>query len=107
MLYTKRGNVMRPINEEKVIHNLGQLGDNYGLVVLAKLSNKEQEQRIILSELEHYNQHMIKQSLELLVENQFLQVRIEEIMPPNIYYKLTEQGALLIPVLEQIEALNI
>lgn len=97
---------MRSVNEDKVISNINQLGHNYGLIVLAKLSNVEREKRDLISELESYDQQKIKQSLELLVENEFLQVRIEEIMPPNIYYSISEKGEQLIPFIKQFEQMK-
>ncbi|MDT3994957.1 winged helix-turn-helix transcriptional regulator [Mammaliicoccus fleurettii] len=97
---------MHSVNEDKVISNINQLGHNYGLIVLAKLSNVEREERDLFSELVSYDQQKIKQSLELLVENEFLQVRIEEIMPPNIYYSISEKGEQLSPFIKQLEQMK-
>ncbi|WP_411353534.1 winged helix-turn-helix transcriptional regulator [Mammaliicoccus sciuri] len=49
---------------------------------------------------------IIKASLELLKQNNLINIRTEEIMPPNIYYHLTKDGELILQMIYKLESLN-
>ncbi|EZX15034.1 winged helix-turn-helix transcriptional regulator [Mammaliicoccus sciuri] len=97
---------MTSINEVKIEQNMNHLIQNYGIQLLNYMSDCEREEKAILSAFEKVDSHIIKASLELLKQNNLINVRTEEIMPPNIYYHLTKDGELILQMIYKFESLT-
>nr|WP_269669938.1 winged helix-turn-helix transcriptional regulator [Mammaliicoccus sciuri] len=70
------------------------------------MSDCEREEKALLSTFEKVDDRIIKSTLELLKKNNLINVRTEEIMPPNIYYHLTKDGELTLQMIYKFESLN-
>ncbi|MCD8796885.1 winged helix-turn-helix transcriptional regulator [Mammaliicoccus sciuri] len=97
---------MTSINEVKVEQNMNHLIQNYGIQLLNYMSDCEREEKALLSTFEKVDDRIIKSTLELLKKNNLINVRTEEIMPPNIYYHLTKDGELTLQMIYKFESLN-
>nr|WP_279390633.1 winged helix-turn-helix transcriptional regulator [Mammaliicoccus sciuri] len=70
------------------------------------MSDCEREEKALLSAFDKVDDQIIKASLELLKQNNLINIRTEEIMPPNIYYYLTKDGELILQMIYKFESLN-
>nr|WP_275590067.1 MULTISPECIES: winged helix-turn-helix transcriptional regulator [unclassified Mammaliicoccus] len=70
------------------------------------MSDCEREEKALLSVFDKVDDQIIKASLELLKQNNLINIRTEEIMPPNIYYHLTKNGELILQMIYKFESLN-
>nr|WP_269154486.1 winged helix-turn-helix transcriptional regulator [Mammaliicoccus sciuri] len=70
------------------------------------MSDCEREEKALLSAFDKVDDRIIKASLEVLKQNNLINVRTEEIMPPNIYYHLTKDGELILQMIFKFESLN-
>nr|WP_243893235.1 winged helix-turn-helix transcriptional regulator [Mammaliicoccus sciuri] len=70
------------------------------------MSDCEREEKALLSVFDKVDDQIIKASLELLKQNNLINIRTEEIMPPNIYYHLTKDGELILQMIYKLESLN-
>lgn len=96
---------MTSINEVKIEQNMNHLIQNYGIQLLNYMSVCEREEKALLSVFDKVDDQIIKASLELLKQNNLINIRTEEIMPPNIYYHLTKDGALILQMIYKFESL--
>lgn len=97
---------MTSINEAKIEQNMNYLIQNYGIQLLNYMSDCEREEKALLSAFDKVDDRIIKASLELLKQNNLINVRTEEIMPPNIYYHHTKDGELILQMIYKLESLN-
>ncbi|CAG7912607.1 MULTISPECIES: winged helix-turn-helix transcriptional regulator [Mammaliicoccus] len=97
---------MTSINEMKIKQNINHLIQNYGIQLLNYMSDCEREEKALLSVFDKVDDQIIKASLELLKQNNLINIRTEEIMPPNIYYHLTKDGELILQMIYKFESLN-
>ncbi|MCD8847045.1 winged helix-turn-helix transcriptional regulator [Mammaliicoccus sciuri] len=97
---------MTSINEMKIKQNINHLIQNYGIQLLNYMSDCEREEKALLSAFDKVDNQIIKASLELLKQNNLINIRTEEIMPPNIYYHLTKDGELILQMIYKFESLN-
>ncbi|WP_323708277.1 winged helix-turn-helix transcriptional regulator [Mammaliicoccus sciuri] len=97
---------MTSINEMKIKQNINHLIQNYGIQLLNYMSDCEREEKALLSAFGKVDDQIIKASLELLKQNNLINIRTEEIMPPNIYYHLTKDGELILQMIYKFESLN-
>lgn len=97
---------MTSINEMKIKQNINHLIQNYGIQLLNYMSDCEREEKALLSVFDKMDDQIIKASLELLKQNNLINIRTEEIMPPNIYYHLTKDGELILQMIYKFESLN-
>ncbi|MFP4879863.1 winged helix-turn-helix transcriptional regulator [Mammaliicoccus sciuri] len=97
---------MTSINEVKIVQNMNHLIQNYGIQLLNYMSDCEREEKAILSAFEKVDDQTIKATLKLLKQNNLINVRTEEIMPPNIYYHLTKDGELILQMIYKFESLT-
>ncbi|MEB7066668.1 winged helix-turn-helix transcriptional regulator [Mammaliicoccus sciuri] len=97
---------MTSINEAKIEQNMNYLIQNYGIQLLNYISDCEREEKALLSAFDKVDDRIIKASLEVLKQNNLINVRTEEIMPPNIYYHLTKDGELILQMIFKFESLN-
>ncbi|MCD8810223.1 winged helix-turn-helix transcriptional regulator [Mammaliicoccus sciuri] len=97
---------MTSINEVKIEQNMNHLIQNYGIQLLNYMSDCEREEKALLSAFDKVDDRIIKASLEVLKQNNLINVRTEEIMPPNIYYHLTKDGELILQMIFKFESLN-
>ncbi|KTT84136.1 hypothetical protein RSA37_08400 [Mammaliicoccus sciuri] len=97
---------MTSINEVKIEQNINHLIQNYGIQLLNYMSDCEREEKALLSVFDKVDDQIIKASLELLKQNNLINIRTEEIMPPNIYYHLTKDGELILQMIYKLESLN-
>ncbi|MGX1436190.1 MULTISPECIES: winged helix-turn-helix transcriptional regulator [unclassified Mammaliicoccus] len=97
---------MTSINEMKIKQNINHLIQNYGIQLLNYMSDCEREEKALLSVFDKVDDQIIKASLELLKQNNLINIRTEEIMPPNIYYHLTKNGELILQMIYKFESLN-
>lgn len=97
---------MTSINEVKIEQNINHLIQNYGIQLLNYISDCEREEKALLSVFDKVDDQIIKASLELLKQNNLINIRTEEIMPPNIYYHLTKDGELILQMIYKFESLN-
>lgn len=97
---------MTSINEMKIKQNINHLIQNYGIQLLNYMSDCEREEKALLSVFDKVDDQIIKASLELLKQNNLINIRTEEIMPPNIYYHLTKDGELILQMIYKLESLN-
>ncbi|KTT79424.1 MULTISPECIES: winged helix-turn-helix transcriptional regulator [Mammaliicoccus] len=97
---------MTSINEMKIKQNINHLIQNYGIQLLNYMSDCEREEKALLSAFDKVDDQIIKASLELLKQNNLINIRTEEIMPPNIYYHLTKDGELILQMIYKFESLN-
>ncbi|UXU69455.1 winged helix-turn-helix transcriptional regulator [Mammaliicoccus sciuri] len=97
---------MTSINEAKIEQNMNYLIQNYGIQLLNYMSDCEREEKALLSAFDKVDDRIIKASLEVLKQNNLINVRTEEIMPPNIYYHLTKDGELILQMIFKFESLN-
>ncbi|GGI42609.1 winged helix-turn-helix transcriptional regulator [Mammaliicoccus stepanovicii] len=93
---------MHEYHKHDLKFKIEKMGQNYGLMILLTVMNNEMEISEIYQALKEYNPTYIKENLDLLVNNGMLNIRIEEIMPPNIYYTISNQGKEIITVFEAI-----
>ena len=89
----------------KIKQNINHLIQNYGIQLLNYMSDCERE-KTLLSAFDKVDDQIIKASLELLKQNNLINIRTEEIMPPNIYYHLTKDGELILQMIYKFESLN-
>jgi len=94
------------INEVKIEQNINHLIQNYGIQLLNYMSDCERDEKSLLSVFDKVDDQIIKASLELLKQNNLINIRTEEIMPPNIYYHLTKDGELILQMIYKFESLN-
>lgn len=97
---------MTSINGAKIEQNMNYLIQNYGIQLLNYMSDCEREEKALLSAFDKVDDRIIKASLEVLKQNNLINVRTEEIMPPNIYYHLTKEGELILQMIFKFESLN-
>ncbi|ASE33172.1 winged helix-turn-helix transcriptional regulator [Mammaliicoccus sciuri] len=97
---------MTSINEVKIEQNINHLIQNYGIQLLNYMSDCERDEKALLSVFDKVDDQIIKASLELLKQNNLINIRTEEIMPPNIYYHLTKDGELILQMIYKFESLN-
>ena len=97
---------MTSINEVKIEQNINHLIQNYGIQLLNYMSDCEREEKALLSVFDKVDDQIIKASLELLKQNNLINIRTDEIMPPNIYYHLTKDGELILQMIYKLESLN-
>ncbi|MEB6195158.1 winged helix-turn-helix transcriptional regulator [Mammaliicoccus sciuri] len=97
---------MTSINEMKIKQNINHLIQNYGIQLLNYMSDCEREEKSLISAFDKVDDQIIKVSLELLKQNNLINIRTEEIMPPNIYYHLTKDGELILQMIYKFESLN-
>lgn len=97
---------MKSINEDKIKQNMNHLIQDYGIQLLNYMRDCEREEEVILSAFDNVDKHTLKASLKLLKQNNLINVRTEEIMPPNIYYHLTNDGELILQMIDKFETLN-
>lgn len=90
----------------KIKQNINHLIQNYGIQLLNYMSDCEREEKALLSVFDKVDDQIIKASLELLKQNNLINIRTEEIMPPNIYYHLTKNGELILQMIYKFESLN-
>lgn len=90
----------------KIKQNINHLIQNYGIQLLNYMSDCEREEKELLSAFDKVDDQIIKASLELLKQNNLINIRTEEIMPPNIYYHLTKDGELILQMIYKFESLN-
>ncbi|WP_145959602.1 winged helix-turn-helix transcriptional regulator [Mammaliicoccus sciuri] len=90
----------------KIKQNINHLIQNYGIQLLNYMSDCEREEKALLSVFDKVDDQIIKASLELLKQNNLINIRTEEIMPPNIYYHLTKDGELILQMIYKFESLN-
>lgn len=90
----------------KIKQNINHLIQNYGIQLLNYMSDCEREEKALLSAFDKVDDQIIKASLELLKQNNLINIRTEEIMPPNIYYHLTKDGELILQMIYKLESLN-
>lgn len=90
----------------KIKQNINHLIQNYGIQLLNYMSDCEREEKALLSAFDKVDDQIIKASLELLKQNNLINIRTEEIMPPNIYYHLTKDGELVLQMIYKFESLN-
>lgn len=90
----------------KIKQNINHLIQNYGIQLLNYMSDCEREEKALLSAFDKVDDQIIKASLELLKQNNLINIRTEEIMPPNIYYHLTKDGELILQMIYEFESLN-
>lgn len=90
----------------KIKQNINHLIQNYGIQLLNYMSDCEREEKALLSVFDKMDDQIIKASLELLKQNNLINIRTEEIMPPNIYYHLTKDGELILQMIYKFESLN-
>ena len=90
----------------KIKQNKNHLIQNYGIQLLNYMSDCEREEKALLSAFDKVDDQIIKASLELLKQNNLINIRTEEIMPPNIYYHLTKDGELILQMIYKFESLN-
>ena len=90
----------------KIKQNINHLIQNYGIQLLNYMSDCEREEKALLSAFDKVDDQIIKASLELLKQNNLINIRTEEIMPPNIYYHLTKDGELILEMIYKFESLN-
>ncbi len=90
----------------KIKQNINHLIQNYGIQLLNYMSGCEREEKALLSAFDKVDDQIIKASLELLKQNNLINIRTEEIMPPNIYYHLTKDGELILQMIYKFESLN-
>ena len=86
-----------------VVESIEQLGSKWRLLVLNALNGGEQR----FSELKQStdaNARTLSRVLDDLEEMGFVERRLEEDAPVAAYYSLTEKGASLCPVFDEIEA---
>lgn len=97
---------MTSINEMKIKQNINHLIQNYGIQLLNYMSDCEREEKALLSVFDKVDAQIIKASLKLLKQNNLINIRTEEIMPPNNYYHLTKDGELILQMIYKFESLN-
>lgn len=90
----------------KIKQNINHLIQNYGIQLLNYMSDCEREEKALLSAFDKVDDQIIKASLELLKQNNLINIRTEEIMPPNIYYHLMKDGELILQMIYKFESLN-
>jgi len=86
-----------------VVNTLEQIGSQWRLVVLHNLSDGEMR----FNELKRAtgaNSRTLSRVLDDLEEMHFVDRRLEEDAPVATYYSLTEKGASLCPVFDEIES---
>ncbi|RJS96942.1 MULTISPECIES: winged helix-turn-helix transcriptional regulator [Halococcus] len=86
-----------------VVESLGQIGSQWRLVVLYELLDGEQR----FNELKRStdaNARTLSRVLDDLRESGLVERRAETDAPIATYYRLTEKGAALCPVFDEVEA---